>query len=358
MVSSARVVVAGALVGLVAALVGGVAAPPPVVAAASPQAREVDVVSRPVVFRVENVNATSVACLPDARSYALRGRLVGPRREVLSADIPRVNVLVHDLTAGRWFWHLRRHPRFDYATRLARAGETSLVLDRLGYDASPLADGDATCLGAQADMLHQVVQHVRSGRYAFRGETDRLTPGAQHVVVHGHSVGAAIAQTEAATFDDVDGLVLMSWTDTGASSRAVDEASRQSAACAQGADYAAYGRTKRDFRELLFASAPTRVQRTATALRNQDPCGDALSLGPLVLSSARTTRTIEAPVLLLFGSKDARNRPDAAEQQARSYDAAERVTLRTVAGAGSALPLEQSAPTTRAHVLRWLATLD
>lgn len=344
----ARIVVTGLVAGLLAALPSG----SPAVAADQAS----DVVSRDVVFKVENVNNTDVACPADGKTYRLRGELVGPRAEVLSADIPRINVLVHDMATGSWFWNLRSRPSYDYATKLARRGETSLVLDRLGYDASPLDDGNATCLGAQADMLHQVVQHLRSGRYDF-GDGSATTPAAQQVVVHGHSAGAAIAQIEAATFDDVHGLVLMSWSDSGASARAVDEASQQSATCLGGQDYASYGGTRREFRRLFFASAPADVQRAAASRRNPGPCGDALSLAQLEVASVVTTRQIEAPVLLLFGSKDALNRDDAAEQQAAALSSSVRVVTHVVPGAGNALVLEESAPQTRRKVSRWLCSL-
>jgi len=315
-----------------------------------------EVVSRDVVFHVENTNATPVACAPDDKSYVLRAELVGPRRQVLGSSVPRLNVLVHDLATGSWFWHLRSHPAYDYAGGLARAGETSLVLDRLGYGASRLGDGNATCLGAQADMLHQVVQHLRSGTYDFRDST-RGTPAAEHVVVQGHSVGAAIAQVEAATFDDVDGLVLMSWTDSGASSRAVDEASRQSATCASGEDYVEFGTSGKDYRDLLFRTAPGSVQRAALARRDEHPCGDSLSLGQMAATSALTARQVEAPVLLLFGGRDALNRGTAVKQQRQSYTSSAGVASHTVKGAGSALPLERSAARTRARVLDWLSGL-
>jgi dienelactone hydrolase len=350
----ARIAVAGLLAGLLAVFP---TSPTAASAATAAPAEPRDVVARKVVFEVENANTTSVACAPDNASYRLRGELVGPRRDVLGADAERINVLVHDMSTGSWFWHLRRHPAYDYATRLAHSGETSLVLDRLGYDSSPLSNGNATCLGAQADMLHQVVQHLRSGSYDFRSR-DRATPAAQHVVVHGHSVGAAIAEAEAAEFDDVAGLVLMSWTDKGASQRAVDEAARQSAVCLEGNDYALFGGTKREFRELHFADASVEVQRTAAALRNPDPCGDALSLTPLVASLTLTTGTVEAPVLLLFGGKDKLHRRDARDAQAGAFTASVSVTQHTVPGAGHALTLEKSASTTRARVLRWLDTLD
>lgn len=344
---------------IVLALVAGVLASLPAASSAtdSASARTVEVATRKVTFSVENENATPVACHTDGRTYRLRGELVGPRPDLYGASIGRVNVLVHDLTSGSWFWHLRRHPSYDYATRLAARGETSLVIDRLGYDASTLADGNATCLGAQADMLHQVIQHLRSGHYDFSSSTD-LPPAVEHIVVHGHSVGAAIAQVEAGQFDDVDGLVLMSWSDSGASQRAVDEASQQSQLCLKGKDYATFGQGGREYRRLFFATAPHAVQRTAATRRNPSPCGDPLSLSQtLSASSAITTREIEVPVLLLFGGRDRLNRSDAARRQAAAYSSSVAVTRRTLAGAGNALPLERSAAKTRGYVLRWLAGL-
>ena len=351
---------------IVLALLAGVLAAVPLAAlpaassatdGTSPSARSVEVASRKVAFSVENVNATPVACHTDGRTYRLRGELVGPRPDLYGASVGRINVLVHDLTSGSWFWHLRRHPSYDYASRLAARGETSLVIDRLGYDASTLADGNATCLGAQAGMLHQVIQHLRSGHYDFPSSAD-LPPAAEHVVVHGHSVGAAIAQVEAGTFDDVDGLVVMSWSDSGASQRAVDEASQQSRRCVQGEDFAPFGQGAREYRRLFFTTAPRSVQRTAAARRNLSPCGDPLSLSQMLsVSSTTTTRGIEVPVLLLFGGRDKLNRSDAAGRQAAAYSSGVAVTRRTIAGAGNALPLERSAATTRGYVLRWLAGL-
>lgn len=344
---------------IAAGLVAGVltAVPLSAPAGAASSRTGADVVSRTVSFEVDNTNGTRVACTSDGRAYRLTGTLIGPRNQVLRADAPRINVLVHDLATGSWFWHLRHHPGVDYARQLARKGETSLVLDRLGYGRSHLSDGNATCLGAQADMLHQVVQHLRSGRYDFVHHPGHGTPAAQHVVVHGHSTGAAIAQLEASTYDDIDGLVVMSWTDQGATTRAVDAARAQSSLCAGGQDHATFGGSKKDYRSLLFRSASPSVQRRAATLRQAAPCGDPLSLSQTVSTSAATTRRIEAPVLLLFGGKDALNRADARSQQVDAYAASIGVTHHTLKGTGSALPLEASARRTRALVLGWLRAL-
>ncbi|NHC22482.1 alpha/beta hydrolase [Nocardioides sp. IC4_145] len=316
------------------------------------------VVHRPIAFEVSNTNETSALCLADNRPYVLRGRLVGPRSTMSgSPGRLRVNVLVHDAGTGAWFWNLRQAPAFDYASQLARRGETSLVLDRLGYDRSPLANGHATCLGAQATMLHQVVQHLYSGNYRFidRANEDDQPPHATHVVVHGHGTGATVAQLEAAEFADVAGLVLMSAptaTPTGQALRAVTD---QLGRCVGGDGYSAYGATPAEFRSLLFASAPAKVRRLATARRNPTPCGDVSSLLTAVGSAVLGAGSVDVPVLVLSGGRDARVRRLDQAGAEKMFSSSARVWARTFAKAGSALPLEAGAAGVRETVLRFLA---
>lgn len=352
----ARTLLVGLLAGaLSGALVGAVAGQSAAAGAGSQTDRQ-PVITRDVVFTLTNTNDTDVPCLADGSTYTVAGRLVGPRDEVLGrAGSTRINVLVHDAGTGGWFWNLGSG-RHDYAGRLAAQGETSLVLDRLGFDASPLSDGRSTCLGAQATMLHQVVQHVKSGIYRYADRPGAAVPHGAQVVVHGHGVGAAVAQLEAAEFDDVEGLVVMGWNDTGASQAAIREAARQTSVCL-GDDYASYGATRDDFSALLFASASAAVQRRALAQRNDTPCGDVTSLLGTLGALGLGTGSIEPPVLVLQGGRDARTRGDA-QDQAQRFRSAESVTARTFAGAGSALPLERQAPQVRRAVLSWLdATL-
>lgn len=339
---------AGALSG---ALVGAVAGQSTAAGTEQRDERQ-PVITRDVVFTLTNTNDTDVACAADGSTYTVAGRLVGPQDEVLGrAGSTRINVLVHDAGTGGWFWNLGSG-RHDYAGRLAARGETSLVLDRLGFDASPLADGRSTCLGAQATMLHQVVQHVKSGIYRYTDRPGAAVPHGAQVIVHGHGVGAAVAQLEAATFDDVEGLVVMGWNDTGASPAAVREATRQTSTCL-GDDYASYGATPADFAALLFASASKAVQRRALVERNDTPCGDVTSLLGTLGALGLGTGSIEPPVLVLAGGRDARMDGDA-QAQAQRFDSAESVTARTFARAGSALPLERQAPQVRRTVLSWL----
>lgn len=328
---------------------------PGTVAAAPARPAPSAVASVPVTFDVDNVNRSLLPCAADGKRYVLRGRLVGPRSQLRRPQLGVITLYVHDFTTGGWFWRFpdRRH---NYVRNLARTGHVSLVLDRLGYDDHHDADGTATCLGAQADMLHQVMQRIRSGDY----RSTSARPRARHVIVAGHSVGAAIAELEAASFDDVDGLVLMSWSDSGPSSRAVQEAAVQTQVCLAGGDprverpgYAYFGQTRRDFRNLLFHSATPEVQRQAARLRNADPCGDALTLGPMVTGNNATTRAVDVPVLLIFGAEDVLNRPEAANLQQQGYQPGSDVTTHVLPGTGSALPLEASAPRTRRLVATW-----
>lgn len=312
---------------------------------------------RAVVFRVVNNSAgTGMSCGADGLEHEVRGTLIGTRDQINGYDGgTRVNALVHDAGTGAWFWNMPSQSRYDYAGGLARAGELVLVIDRLGYDRSGLRDGRSTCLGAQVNMLHQVVQQLYSGKFRF-AQGRGVPPHALSVVLHGHGTGAAIAQNEAGRYDDVDGVVLMSWADGAASSRATQELSRQRQQCS-GRTFATFGATSAAFRGLLFASAPSAVRTAAVERRNDVPCGDVNTQGALVGASASNTRRVAAPVLLLFGSRDTRLTADAAQKQARSFPRSSSVRTRTFTGAGSALPLESQAPQVRRTVVDWLRAL-
>jgi hypothetical protein len=339
-----------------------VVAPAPTSAAAvatdraSEGATDRRVSSRPITFTVDNAaggQLGALGCAADRRTYTLRARLVGPTRVVDGYGGPETfHLLVHDAGTGGWFWHLRQRPAYDYATRLARRGETSVVLDRLGYDGSRLRDGDATCLAAQAQVVHQVVQHLYAGTYDYARPRGHTTPHAGHVVLHGHGTGATIARLEAAHWSDVQAVVLMSEPSTSPSVLALRALQAQAARCARGGGFAPFGTSAGEYRRLLFASAPTAVQRSATRLRNPTPCGDVASVLGGVLDAQR--QALDVPALVLTGGRDARG----ASGRAVTATGGARLVRRSYAGAGSALPLERQAPAVRRDVLRFVRSLD
>ncbi|WP_323792943.1 alpha/beta hydrolase [Nocardioides sp.] len=326
---------------------------------ASPRARFRKVSSARVRFDLVNTNDSSVICMPgpDGEEYRVRGTLVAPRavlrrRQVLNT----VNVLVHDAGTGGWSFNLKGNPTYDYASNLAAKGHTSLVLDRLGYDRSPLADGTDTCLGAQVHLLHQVVQHLRAGKYDFLGSrSGASSPHAFHVVLQGHGTGATIAQLEAAHFDDVAGLVLLAPATTNPSQLALETVRAQGETCLN-AGFAAYGANAAAYRKLLFRTAPSAVQKKAVQLRNPTPCGDVSSLpsalAATTLGGGLGDMNVEVPVLQLLAGADARTNGGGA-----SITSTEKIVRRTIKGAGSTLMLEKSAPKSQRIVTRWLDRL-
>ncbi|CAN5205013.1 hypothetical protein BH09ACT12_BH09ACT12_00220 [soil metagenome] len=347
------------LVSLVAALL--VSAPGVAPASAespaggAPSVRTAKIASSRVGFDLVNTNNSSVLCLPlpDGKGHRVRGRLVGPKSVLSGRDaVVTINVLVHDAGTGGWFFNLRSNPTYDYARQLAERGQTSLVLDRLGYDRSPLKDGQATCLGAQVHMLHEVVQHLYAGRFDYLGSRSGATaPHASHVVLQGHGTGATIAQLEAARFDDVDALVLMAPTTTSPSQVALDIARGQAQTCLT-ATFAPYGDTSADYRKALFRTAPRAVRRAAVHRRNPTPCGDVASLPAALASSVMGDRDVEMPVLVLRAGADARRSGGTVAVTSK-----EKITRATFKGAGSALTLEKAAPKVQRTVVRWLRTL-
>src|SRR5207244_5066390 len=86
----------------------------------------------------------------------------------------------------------------------------SITLNSLGYAPSGQPPGTESCLGAQADVAHQVVHELRTRDYSV----DAGSPaGFEQVVLAGHSIGAEIAEIEAYSWADIDGLAEMSYSD-------------------------------------------------------------------------------------------------------------------------------------------------
>jgi pimeloyl-ACP methyl ester carboxylesterase len=110
-----------------------------------------------------------------------------------------VQVLIHGGTYNRGYWNFAFQPgTYSYA----RAARTfaAFSYDRVGFGGSSHRPSAELTGMAQADVLHQLVGAFRAGRvdgHAYR-----------RVVLVGHSLGSGIALLEAATYRDVDGVVL------------------------------------------------------------------------------------------------------------------------------------------------------
>jgi pimeloyl-ACP methyl ester carboxylesterase len=314
-----------------------------------------DVVSISAGFPVRNVNGSGTPCQSDGKPYVVHGEVVGPR-SVLTGGAPAAATLyLHEYEFDD-FWHFRTVPGVDYAGALGAGGHVSVTIDRLGYDDSPQPDGNAICLGAQADMAHQIVQELRAGTYRPEGVAPRPF---QRVVLGGHSVGAIISELEAYSFHDVDALMLFGHTDGDNSMAALATGTRQGAVCARGGDgdgapnYAFFA-TAEESRNLGYRDADPAVISAQGALRHPDPCGDVNSLVPVVATNKNRVGEIKVPVLLLYGKNDATLADGAGDRQSAAYTGSKDVSTAYFDDTGHALVLERKAPQVEATVSLFL----
>jgi pimeloyl-ACP methyl ester carboxylesterase len=351
-----RIFILSTLIAIGAAMVG----PASHASAATPSTPSV--VKRPVTFQVRNVNRSALACPSDGAAYEVKGHLIGPASEVgpgASGGPRAVALYLHDLSFGESFWSFSAAPRYDYAAAMARAGHASVVIDRLGYGSSGHPDGNQACLGADADIAHQIVGKLRSGDYVTK---DGESPRFDRVALAGHSVGALIANLEAFSFNDIDGLVAMSYTpqvtqqafEQFYATRVVCEAGGEPSTPGGPGGYAYFGATAAEFDARVFYSAEPAVREVATRLRAADPCGDSASIIDALVQDLKSLSQVKVPVLVVCGREDAATPSFACPHLKRRYTGSGDVSLRFIPKAGHALTLERTAPTLRRRVATWL----
>jgi pimeloyl-ACP methyl ester carboxylesterase len=331
--------------------------------------------SKAVTFSVKNVNRSKLPCSTDGGAYDIKGHLTGPR-SVLSRSSRRragVALYLHGLGFGEWLWHftgrapteapispVSRPSSYNYALAQAKAGHTSVTIDRLGYDASGHPEGTKSCLGGQADIAHQVIEALRSGSYVVEGGKPIRF---RKVALVGHSIAGQIAMIEAYSFKDVDALVDVSFSFQNLPRAQVAFGPARDA-CLTGGQraelggppgYAYFGQpTPSDFQAIMFHSPRADVRDAATALRNQDPCGDLDSIIAALLQQRAELARVRVPVLVICGTNDALYAALGCRMQADRFSRSRSVTVELVRRAGHAITLERSAASFRRKLSRWL----
>jgi len=313
-----------------------------------------------VSFPVTIQNRSSVPCLASGSGPAeIAATLVTPNHHSSSG----LTVYVHGLGFDRSFWSFDAIAGLDYAAALASAGHASLLIDRLGYGDSTKPDGNASCIGVQADIVHQVI-----------GQLPARFPQFTRVALVGHSAGGAVAQVEAYSFHDVDAVALVSYADQGASPDALAAFGQAGLACLTGQaphNYASLGPGAADYAHLMFNtprpltgqlpildSPPTaqpNVIAAATARRTSDPCGDDQSLPFEIVLSQLLLATIDVPVMLVCGDRDVFFPAPACDLQALHFLGNPDFTHATIAGAGHAVTIGTTAGAFRDAMSAWLA---
>ncbi len=117
-----------------------------------------------------------------------------------------IQIALHGATYSHLYWDWPFQPEtYSYMRRATAAGYAVLNLDRIGIGQSDHPPAGDVTIQANAYVVHQIVQALRSG--------DLVVPSfgriaADRVALVGHALGSAVSIQEAATYGDVDGVVL------------------------------------------------------------------------------------------------------------------------------------------------------
>ncbi|MGB3444155.1 MAG: alpha/beta hydrolase [Actinophytocola sp.] len=124
---------------------------------------------------------------------SMYGRLCVPR------GATTIQVLVPGGTYTSAYWDIGYAPATrSYRLAMNRAGIATVAVDRLGGGRSSRPVSGLVSTRTQASAVHAVIQSLR--------------PRFGKVVLVGHSIGSASVMTEAATYRDVDGVVITGLT--------------------------------------------------------------------------------------------------------------------------------------------------
>lgn len=118
-----------------------------------------------------------------------------------------VQLLVPGYTYDHHYWDPAFQPaRYSWVRNATKAGYVTVAIDRLGTGQSSKPLVTAVSVPTHVWTVHQLIGDLRSG--SLTGSK------AKKVILVGHSMGAAIAQTESGKYNDADAVVLTDWLHT------------------------------------------------------------------------------------------------------------------------------------------------
>lgn len=316
----------------------------------------------PVSFEVRNVNRSAVRCASDGKTYTIRGHIVGPASVVRSPHIDAGTLYLHGLSFGQFFTHFQQAKGYDFATKEARRGQVSVVIDRLGYGSSDKLNGNQVCVGSRADMAHQMVRDLRTGKYDVIPNWHGRGPRFADVALAGHSYGGQIAQVEAYSFGDIDRLIVLGYSDRIQSKLLLENAAYAAATCASGGlrvnatgpkGYAPFGPPSGAVKALFYSATPN-IKKAVLQQLTIDPCGDTASFAKATKVDLAKLHRIKVPVLVVTGAKDALFPKPAGPNQARLFTGSRSVSQVTLRSTGHAFTFEGSHNRLARVIDRWL----
>ena len=233
----------------------------------------------------------------DPTRWEVAVTLCGPRAEGAT-----VHLLLAGASYGRAYWDFPYRPEvYSYVRALDAAGYATLNVDRIGLGESDHPPAEEVDIESNAYVTHQLVQRLRAGEIG----------GARYgrVVTVSHSLGVGIAWVEAATYHDVDGLIVTDGMHTPGSGLAVAVGSFYPAQL--DARFATrnlppgYLTTVPDRRGALFYHEPGAEPEVIARDEATKETATAAELATLALSAdASVSRSINVPVLSVMGEFD------------------------------------------------------
>jgi pimeloyl-ACP methyl ester carboxylesterase len=317
------------------------------------RAADQSVVELPVSFTVSNTNTSKVPCSSDGATYTVKGHITAPQGSLAPGQAHTITFYLYGYEGGEWNWDLKGVPNYDYAAEMAKLGHVSLTVDELGYGASGRPqDGNLTCQGAEADITHQIIEKLRSGDYVLG--TGRGVDFSK-VVLAGHDVGGQVAEIEAYSYSDIDGLLLMTFADQGFTPFIIERATvAANDWCTTSPTGYVHYVSDQEWRTLLFYDADPRVIDATAALRNPNPCGIIRSTPTAFPFDTAHDAQITVPVLVVFGDNDTLVwSREGQEQQQNNFGSSDKSTV-FIPNAGHFIMFEKTAPLLRSAVSSWL----
>jgi pimeloyl-ACP methyl ester carboxylesterase len=214
-----------------------------------------------------------------------------------------VAVLVHGATYNHNYWEFPYDPdKYSFARMLNRGGYATFAVDRMGTGGSTIPPSSALTLTAEAGQIHQVVQSLRAGQigdHAF-----------SKVVLGGYSLGSAVTNIEASTYQDIDAELVTSLGHhfNPAGQQAIADAGQDpntDPVLGGKASYdSGYATTKPGSRKTVFyADQPMDPGVLATDELTKDVDAYAEAYDPLIIDPT-VTQKISVPVMFAFGDHD------------------------------------------------------
>jgi hypothetical protein len=325
------------------------------------------VVDVPVALRVANTNTSGVPCPTDGAAYRVRGRLIAPASALDGRGAHAVSLYLHGFNNGGFMWRPPGAPQLDTPGRLAKLGHAAIVIDKLGYDRSDHPAGTGMCLGSSADAAHQIVGKLRSGDYSVSG---RRPTRFSKVVLNGHDSGATVADIEAYSYADIDGLIHFNWADQGFTNDAITGFAALMSTCARGGDRAEQGPPARDDPAggpsgyaFFLDDAKVRSEQRNTDPRvvnrlmrmwNRNPCGEFAQTPEAVNINTQRLPEIDVPILYGYGELEFLWTQEGLAEQADLYSGSPDLTSVVMRRAGHFPMFSRVANKFQSTVAEWL----